>query len=86
MGVLGGQQFNFLNMVISDGIFIRSPGSCHGVGLGGTVGVGVIFYDIQPDLVCELLTLRTHGTADILGSAPPGAFWRAKRSNIIKSQ
>ena len=25
---------------ISDGIFIRAPGSCPGVGLGGTVGAG----------------------------------------------
>ena len=44
---------------ISDGIFIRPPGSCPGVGLGGTVGGGGVkkkFPEIQPDLVCELLT------------------------------
>ena len=42
---------------ISDGIFIRAPGSCPGVGLGGTLGVGggggqFFFSEMQPDLVC----------------------------------
>ena len=45
---------------ISDWIFNQPPGSCPGVGLGGTVGgVGgqkLFFTEIQPDLVCELLT------------------------------
>ena len=45
---------------ISDGIFIPSPGSCPGVGLGGIVGGWgggqKMFSEIQPDLVCELLT------------------------------
>ena len=41
---------------MEDGIFIRAPESCPGVGLGGTVGVGGgqknFFSEIQPDLVC----------------------------------
>ena len=44
---------------MSDGIFIRAPGSCPGVGLGGTVGgwgQKKKISEIQPDLVCQLLT------------------------------
>ena len=40
-------------------IFIRPPGSCTGVVLGGTLGGGggqkINSSEIQPDLVCELL-------------------------------
>ena len=44
--------------IISDVIFIRPPGSCPVVGLGGTVGGcgSKKISQIQPDLVCELLT------------------------------
>ena len=45
---------------ISDGIFIWPPGSCPRGGTwgyrGGGVGVKFFFPEIQPDLVCELLT------------------------------
>ena len=44
------------------------------------------FSEIQPDLVCELLTSMAHATAQFFWSPPPGALGRAKRSNIIKSQ
>ena len=55
-------MYLFTNDNISDGIFIQPPESCPGVGLGGTVGGGggggskFFFPEIQPDLVCELLT------------------------------
>ena len=40
---------------ISDGIFIPLPWSCpRGGGLRGTVGDQKTFFQIQPDLVCEL--------------------------------
>ena len=45
---------------MSDGIFIRPPGSCPGWDLGVPWGVGggqKKIPEIQPDLVCELLTL-----------------------------
>ena len=45
---------------ISDGIFIRPPRSCPGLGLRGNVGGWGSKKkknpEIQPDLVCELLT------------------------------
>ena len=56
---------------------MRSPGSCPGVGLGGTVGGGGggwvvnFFSEIQPDLVCELLTGMAHAPAPFFGSPPP---------------
>ena len=65
-------------------------GHALGVGLGGTVGVQWsknFFSEIQPDLVCELLTSMAHATAQFFGSLPPGALGRGeKRSNIMKSQ
>ena len=62
-----------------------------GVGLGGTVGGGGLSgqkknSEIQPDLVCELLTSMAHVTARFFWFPPPGALGGAKRSNIIKSQ
>ena len=69
------------------GFSFRSLGHALGVGLGGTVGgwgVKKLFSQIQPDLVCELLTSMAHATVQFFGSPPPWAL--AKRSNIIKSQ
>ena len=62
---------------------------CHarGVGLGCTVGgwgVNFFFSEIQPYLVCELLTSMAHVPAQFFGSPPPGALGGAKRSNVIK--
>ena len=37
------------------------------------------FSQIQPDLVCELLTWMAHATAQIFGSPPPGAFGRGQK-------
>ena len=53
-------NFVYLLTNISDGIFIWPPRSCPGQGwdLGIPWGVGVKKFssEIQPDLVCELLT------------------------------
>ena len=40
---------------------------------------------IQPNLVCELLTLMGHATAHFL-APPPGVLGGVKRSNIIQFQ
>ena len=70
---------------ISDAIFIRPPGSCPGVGLGGTMGVGGqnFFPAIQPDLVCELLTWMTHAPAHFFGFPPLGPWGGVKKSNFL---
>ena len=70
-------------------IFIPSSGSCpkgqtweYRGGLGGQKKKS----EIQPDLVCELLTSMANATAQFFGPAPLGPWGGAKRSNIIKSQ
>ena len=45
-----------------------------------------IFSEIQPDVVCELLTSMAHATAQLFWSRPLGPWGGAKRSNIIISQ
>ena len=50
-------------------------GHAPGVGLWDTVGVGwskKIFSEIQPDLVCELLTSMAHATVQFFGPHPWG--------------
>ena len=42
------------------------------VGGGGGGGWGSFFSEIQPELVCELLTLMTHATANFFGPRPLG--------------
>ena len=65
----------------SDGIFIRPPRSYPWVGLRGTMGVGgQFFYEIQPDLVCELLIRMAHAPAKCFGSPPPGALGRGHKN------
>ena len=57
-------------------------GHAPGVGLGGTMGGGWLknfFPQIQPDLVCELLTSMTHATVQFFGSPPPGALGRGQK-------
>ena len=64
-------------------------GHAPGVGLRGTVGgwgVKFFFFEIQPDLVCELLTCMAHAPAPFLGPRPLGPWGGAKMSNIIKSE
>ena len=63
-------------------------GHAPGVRLGGTVGVewSKKKSEIQPDLVCELLTSMAYATAQFFGPQPLGPWGGAKRSNIIKSQ
>ena len=50
-------------------------GHALGVGLGGTVGVKWsknFFSEIQPELVCELLTSMAHATTQFFWSPPLG--------------
>ena len=42
-----------------------------------------IFSEIQPDLVCELLTSMTHATAHFFGSPPPGALGRGQKVKYL---
>ena len=46
------------------------------------MGVGGQFFfpEIQPDLVCELLSLMAYATPPFFGSPPPGARERGQRS------
>ena len=57
-------------------------GHAPGVGLGGTMGgcgVKKNFSEIQPDLVCELLTRMAYATAPFFGSPPPEALGRGQK-------
>ena len=59
-------------------------GHAQGWDLGVPWGVGgqnFFFFEIQPELVCELLTLMAHAPAQFLGSPPPGALERGQ--NLI---
>ena len=48
--------------------------------LWGVWGVKkTVFLEIQPNLVCELLTWMTHAPAPFLGSPPPGALGRGQK-------
>ena len=82
---VSSHKWNIYN--ISDGIFIRPPGSSPGVGLGVPWGVGGkknFFSEIQPDFVCELLTWMAHAPAQFFGSPPPGALGRVKGSITVR--
>ena len=46
-------------------------------------GGGLFFYEIQPDLVCELLTLMAHAPAQCLGFLPPGALERGQKNIFL---
>ena len=73
---------------ISDGIFIRSPGSCPRRGTWGYWGVGgqkFIFSEIQPNLVCELRKWHVQWH-NFFGPRPLGPWGGTKRSNIFKFQ
>ena len=67
---------------MSDGIFIQSPESCpRGGGTleywGGVPIQKLIFSEIQPNLVCKLLTCMGHATAFL--APPPGALGRGQK-------
>ena len=71
-----------------DGIFIWRPESCPRgrtlgyrgwFGGGGGGGSKNFFSEIQPDLVCEFLTLKAYAPAPFLGSPPPGALGRGQK-------
>ena len=43
----------------------------------------IFFYEIQPDLLCELLTRMAHAAAQFFGSPPPGALGRGQQFNFL---
>ena len=43
-----------------------------------------IFYEIQPDLVCELLTSMAHATGQFFWSPPPWALRRGQKVEYHK--
>ena len=49
-------------------------------------GWGSFFFEIQPDLVCELLTCMAHTTAPFFGPHPLGPWGWALRPNILRSE
>ena len=58
-------------------------GHAQGWDLRVSWGVGGQFFsEIQPDLVCELLTWMAHAQAQFFGSPPPGAFGRGQKFNF----
>ena len=53
-------------------------------GYRGGLGVKKIFFtEIQPDIVCELLTQMAHAPAQFFGSPPPGALGRGQKFNFL---
>ena len=59
-----------------------------GSDLGYQLGLGgqkKISSEIQPDLVCQLLTSMAYATVHFFSPHPLGPWGEAKRSNIIKS-
>ena len=48
-------------------------------GAVGDSGGQKTFSQIQPNLVCELLTSMAHATAQFFGSPPPGALGRGQK-------
>ena len=49
----------------------------------GVEGQKNFFPEIQPDLVCELLTCMIHAPAQFFGSPPPGALGSGKKFNFL---
>ena len=86
MCLLTHERYKTYQMGFSFGRLGHAPG----VGLRGTVGGlgGQIFFfiEIQPDLVCDLVTWMAHAPTPFLGPHPLGPWGGAKRSNIIKSE
>ena len=50
---------------------------------GGLGGQKIFISEIQPDLVCELLTRMAHALAQFFGSPPPGALGRGQKFNFL---
>ena len=63
-------------------------GHAQGWDLGAPWGVGgggvkkIFFSEIQPGLVCELLTWMAHAPVQFFESLPPGAFGRGQKFNF----
>ena len=79
MNLLSHERYKTYQTGFSFGRLGHAPG----VGLRGTVGgLGVkifFFFEIQPNLVCELLTWMAHAPAPFFGSPPPGALGRGQK-------
>ena len=71
---------------ISDGIFIRSPGSCPRGRTWAYRGGWVVqfFFQNSIRLVRELLTSMAHATAQFFWSPPPGALGRGQKLKYKK--
>ena len=66
--------FSFCHLGYAQGRDLRVPW-----GVGGQF----FFSEIQPDLVCELLTWMAHAPARFFGSLPPGALGRGQKFNFL---
>ena len=58
--------------------WVMPQGSDLGVQWGGGLG-SIFFFEIQPDSMCELLTLMAHAPAPFFGSPPPEALGRGQK-------
>ena len=65
------QDFHSVGWVMPQGWDLGVP---WGVG-----GPNLLFPQIQPDFVCELLTSMAHATAHFFWSPPPGALGRGQK-------
>ena len=65
------------------GFSFHHLGHAPGVGLEGVQGVGGVnfffFFEIQPNLLCELLTWMAHAMAQFFWYPPPGALGRGQK-------
>ena len=68
-----------------DEIFIRPPGSCPGVGLGGTMGGwGQFFFPEFIQIWCVSYSHEWHmHQHKFFGSRPPGALGRGQKFNFL---
>ena len=62
----------------SFGRLSHAPGVGVSGTLGGLGGQNFFFFEIQPDLMCELLTWIAHAPAPFFGSPSPGALGRGQ--------
>ena len=77
--------FSFHRLGHTPGVRLRGTVGGGGGGGGGGWGGGQnFFFQIQPDLVCELLTSMAHATAQFFGSPPPGALGRGQKVKYHK--
>ena len=85
MYLLTNERYITYQAVFSFGRLGHAQGSDLGVPWG-VVGQDFYFPEIQPDLVCEILTGMAHAPAQFFWPRPLGPWGGANRSNIIKFQ